>query len=327
MEASSAVRLGIVDLGTVSSRLALVEMRDGAQLSARKDGVITDLGEGVDATGRFSPAAVDRVISAVRMFRDAIDDFAPNAVCMTLTSAARDVDNGGELLLALEDLGFAPQVISGDTEAALTFLGVARDFASERIVVADSGGGSTELVLGSYAPGAPLGIERSHSFDIGCRRITERFLGQAPPCRGDIERARLFVHERFESYWDGVDRPERMVAVGGTVTTIAAMTRRMAVYDPDLIHLSTLSLEDVDRAIDTFSRLDVLRIGRIAGVQPKRAPVILAGSIIVRELMLTGGFDELTISENGLMAGVASTMFEVLSERDPSVGWTPRLSW
>lgn len=323
-----AMRLAIVDLGTVSSRLLLAEVEEGSIASSTKRTVITDLGEGVDATGRFSTAAIGRVVDACTGFCRDIDEFAPRAVATTLTSAARDASNGGELLAALEAMGLSPQVISGEVEAALTFLGVAHDFPGERIAVADSGGGSTELVVGRYAPKSALALEQAESIDIGCRRVTERLLATVPPVDADLARAREFAATQLAPFWSRLDdAPDRLVAVGGTVTTLVAHTRGMQVYDSSLVHLSELRAEEVERSIDEFSVLSTADIAALPGIQPKRAPVILAGAIVIAELMRVGGYDSLTVSENSLMAGMAATMAEAAAGERTSIGWTPRISW
>ena len=143
-------KVAAIDLGTVSSRLVLAQVEGGAIVESSKHTEITDLGEGVDATGRFCEAAVERVLAACRMFVDEARAFGAACICTTCTSAARDASNAALLLDGLRDLGLEPQVIPGEVEARLTFFGVAHDFAGERIIVADSGGGSTELATGVY---------------------------------------------------------------------------------------------------------------------------------------------------------------------------------
>ena len=210
-------RVAAIDIGTVSSRLSLAEVAGGRVLAARKHTEITDLGQGVDATGRFAADAVARVVEACRVFVGEARAFGAEAVSTTLTSAARDAANAEELLGPLRELGLIPQVIPGEVEARLTFYGVAHDFPGERIAVADSGGGSTEIAVGSYLPeSGVLELERVQSLDIGCRRVTDRFLAGDPPCGADILRAGRWAAEQFEAYWcDLPDRPERLVAVAG----------------------------------------------------------------------------------------------------------------
>lgn len=322
------MRVAAIDLGTVSSRLLTATLEDGAIASSAKRTVITDLGQGVDATGRLSDAAIDRVAAACAEFVEAIRAFEPDAVCCTLTSAARDASNGAELMDRLTTLGLRPQVIPGEIEARLTFYGVAHDFPGQCIAVADSGGGSTEFAQGAYRPGEPLELVGVRSLNIGCRRITDRFLPGDPPGEADIEAAGRWAAEELGAYWrTAPERPERLVAVGGTVTTLVAMANELAVYDPAFVHLHELTVAEVERCIDLMRVRSVAQIAQLPGIQAKRAPVMLGGAIIIREIMRAGGYEALTVSENSLLVGMAHTMCEALDGGEPAIGWTPELSW
>ena len=322
----STVKIAAIDLGTVSSRLLCAEMSNGQITASTKRTVITDLGERVDATGVFAPAAIDRVTRACAEFVREAREFGAQHVCCTLTSAARDVSNGNELLDRLRGLGLVPQVIPGEVEARLTFYGVAHDFANERIAVADSGGGSTELVVGRASDGG-LELDCAESLNIGCRRVTERFFSSVPPSADELDKAAAWARAQFEPYWAGLaNRPERLVAVGGTVTTLVAMVHELAVYDSHFVHLRDLTIEQVEDGIDRMRSLTVEQIAQLPGIQAKRAPVILAGAIVVRELMRAGGYGRLTVSENSLLAGAAATIYEAAVSGRTVIGWIPGLS-
>lgn len=322
----STVKIAAIDLGTVSSRLLCAEMSNGQITASTKRTVITDLGERVDATGVFAPAAIDRVTQACTEFVREAREFGAHHVCCTLTSAARDVSNGNDLLDRLRDLGLVPQVIPGEVEARLTFYGVAHDFANERIAVADSGGGSTELVVGRASDGG-LELDCAESLNIGCRRVTERFFSSVPPSADELDKAAAWARAQFEPYWAGLaNRPERLVAVGGTVTTLVAMVHELAVYDSHFVHLRDLTIEQAEDGIDRMRSLTVEQIAQLPGIQAKRAPVILAGAIVVRELMRAGGYGRLTVSENSLLAGAAATIYEVAMSGRTVIGWIPELS-
>lgn len=322
----STVKIAAIDLGTVSSRLLCAEMSSGQITASTKRTVITDLGERVDATGVFAPAAIDRVTQACAEFVRKAREFGAQHVCCTLTSAARDVSNGNDLLDRLRDLGLVPQVIPGEVEARLTFYGVAHDFANERIAVADSGGGSTELVVGRASDGG-LELDCAESLNIGCRRVTERFFSSVPPSADELDKAAAWARAQFEPYWAGLaNRPERLVAVGGTVTTLVAMVHELAVYNSHFVHLRDLTIEQVEDGIDRMRSLSVEQIAQLSGIQAKRAPVILAGAIVVRELMRAGGYGRLTVSENSLLAGAAATIYEAAMSGHTVIGWIPELS-
>ena len=323
-------KVAAIDLGTVSSRLVLAQVEGGAIVESSKHTEITDLGEGVDATGRFCEAAVERVLAACRMFVDEARVFGAACICTTCTSAARDASNAALLLDGLRELGLEPQVIPGEVEARLTFFGVAHDFAGERIIVADSGGGSTELATGVYAPERGVfALEGTRSLDIGCRRV-ERFFSALQPARGELTAAAAWAGEQFAAYFEGLpsnfERAERLVAVGGTVTTLVALVHELEPYDSSFVHLRELSLDQVSAAIERMSALDADGIAALPGVQPKRAGVILAGAVVIRELMRAGGYRALTVSENSLLAGMAATINETLDGAAPTIGWTPELS-
>lgn len=320
------MKIAAIDLGTVSSRLLCAEMSNGQIAASTKRTVITDLGERVDATGVFAPAAIDRVVQACAEFVREVREFGAQHVCCTLTSAARDVSNGNDLLDRLRDLGLVPQVIPGEVEARLTFYGVAHDFANERIAVADSGGGSTELVVGRACDGG-LELDCTESLNIGCRRVTERFFSSVPPSADELDKAAAWARAQFEPYWAGLaNRPERLVAVGGTVTTLIAMAHELAVYDSHFVHLRDLTIEQVEDGIDRMRSLTVEQIAQLPGIQAKRAPVILAGAVIVRELMRAGGYGRLTVSENSLLAGAAATIYEAAVSGRTAIGRIPELS-
>ncbi len=320
-------RVAAIDLGTVSSRLALAEVREGTIVSLEKHTVITDLGEGVDATHRFCDAAVERVVAACEQFVREAHAFGAACTVTTLTSAARDAENAETLLVRLRNTGLTPQVIPGEIEARLTFYGVAHDFPGERIVVADSGGGSTELVVGTYdAAAGALRLEQAESLNIGCRRVTDRFLPGDPPRERDVERAAAWSAGEFAPYWRSLaSLPDRLVAVGGTVTTLVALAHELEPYDASFVHLHDLSLAEIEACLERMHGASVAEIAQIKGIQPKRAHVIRAGALIICELMRTGGYEHLTVSENSLLAGMVSTVGEFLDSGRTAIGWQPEL--
>ncbi len=328
LDSDGCARIAAIDLGTVSSRLSLARVRNSAIVDASKHSIITDMGKDVDATGAFRTDAIERVVEACRLFKDEARAFGAQATCVTLTSAARDARNASILLDGLTSLGLIPQIISGDVEARLTFYGVAHDVPNERIAVADPGGGSTEIVVGTYQTDpAALDLEHVQSLNIGCRRLTDRFFTADPPRTSDIDAAARWAHEQFSSYWDTfAERPDRFLSVGGTVTTLVSLTHELAPYDSSFVHLHTLSIDEVEAQLERMRSRTVAQIARLVGMQPQRAPMMIAGSIIIRELMRTGGYHVLTVSERNLLAGVVATVDETLRGTAPVAGWVPQLS-
>ena len=329
-----------IDIGTVSVRLAVAEVAGGRVAHLSKRTRICDLGEGVDETRSLAQGAIERVSSCCADFVAAARAAGAKRACCTLTSAARDASNSSELLGRLRELGLSPQVIPGEVEGSLTFLGVAQDFRGECICVADNGGGSTELAVGCLAglgrPGDPLHIEYVRSANVGCRRVTEHALSQAdPPTDDDLARAHAFCRERLgaEVPWSGgstgdvaVERPGRLCVVGGTVTSLVAIREHLDPYDSSRVHLATLTAADVDSLEDLLASLTVEERRHVIGLQPKRAPVILGGAIAIRELLRVTGFGELTVSESDLLFGLA--LAESAAECDQTIvgGWKPGLS-
>ena len=229
-------RVACIDIGTVTVRLAVADVEDARVLRLIKRSTICDLGEGLSASGRISDDARGRVMGCVDAYIQIALDACATYICCTLTSAARDASNASDLLAELARRDLDPQVISGEVEGSLTFLGVAQDFARSRILIADNGGGSTELALGSMVGGGVLDLECVCSTDVGCRRITERFLSESdPPSGHDIEAARSFARESFSAAIakEGIlDRgPALLVVTGGTATSLVALEKRLEPYD------------------------------------------------------------------------------------------------
>lgn len=302
-------RYAAIDIGTVTCRMLVADLAaDGAFTELTKEYAITNLGIGVDATGLLRPDAMERVREAVARYVAIRDGFADAAHPITTvalaTSAARDAKNADEFTAMLASLGVQLQVIPGSKEAALSFLGAASDFPGEDIMVVDIGGGSTELAIGK-AGAAP---RFSHSFDIGCRRLTERYLQSDPPTRDELDRARAWVHDTmapyFESWRADGARIDRMIGVAGTATTVVSIREAMAVYDSARVHLAEVTgpeLQDVARRLASVP-LEERRV--IVGLDPGRAPVIVAGMVILQEVLALAGLPAFTVSESDILRGM-----------------------
>ena len=325
-------RIACIDIGTVTCRLAVADVEDGRVLRLIKESTITDLGEGLSASGRSCEAAKRRVTTcAGRYVAQARAAQAP-LVCCTLTSAARDAENSSEIVSALEGLGLAPQVIPGDVEGRLTFLGVSQDFPGEAVLVADNGGGSTELALGAMTDGV-LDLAFVRSFDVGCRRVTERFLSAREsgiPTEEELAEAHEFSASYFrqgaELLGAAAIAPTRLVACGGTVTSLVAMDAKLVPYDSKYVHLHELTLEDVERLEREVKQLSVAERAQLAGLQPQRAPVILGGIVAISELLRCTGFEALTVSESDLLFGLAIVSAAAAEGSASPVGWLPKLA-
>ena len=332
-------RVACIDIGTVTARLAVADVEDGRVVRLAKRSQICNLGQDVDKTHRLRQDAMERVFGCVAAYLEEARRAGATSACCTLTSAARDAQNARELGAALASLGLEPMVIPGAVEGSLTFLGVAQDFVGHRILVADNGGGSTELAMGCLGADGILELDFVRSVDVGCRRLTERFLaGEGPAAADALFAARELAGQKFAPVIAegglraasgekpaGAAAPERLVVCGGTVTTMVAVKKALDPYDPSQVHLATLSAADVQGIQDQLASLSVEKRAALPGIQPKRAPVILGGVCAVAELMAQTGFDQLTVSESDLLFGLSLAAAAALERRDSPVIWKPEM--
>ena len=335
--------LAAVDVGTVSTRLALAEVGPaGVARMIERRSTITNLGAGVDATGRLSEESVERTCETIRAYgrlvaaRAQAEGLAVGVTC-TLTSAARDAANAGELTGRLREMGLAPQVIGGEVEARLALLGVTADFAGTRVLVADSGGGSTELVEGTRHAGG-LDVGRAVSLDIGCRRVTERFLAPPAgedaqtyvPAPGQVASARAFAAETFAPFFapGAPAAPEVLACVGGTATSLVAVKLALVPYRSERVHLHRMAAADVHALAELLTSLAPEARRALPGLQPKRADVIAAGALILDELLAAGGYDAYTASESDSLAGLLACAYAAAAGAARPLGsaWSPQLA-
>ena len=321
--------LAAIDIGTVTARLALAQVEYGRVIRMAKYTEIVNLGEGVDTAKRLLPEAIHRCVGCVSSYVDHARKEGAEAVVCTLTSAARDAENTPDLGMGLASLGLEPMIIPGEIEGALTFLGVSHDFENHRILVADSGGGSTELVVGTLA-GQQLDINFVESVDLGCRRLTERFnLSADHPSAEDIEGAHQMAAQMMSEAIGRAQQlcaaPELLVGVGGTATSLIAIRDRLDPYDPSKVHLNHISIDEVTQIEELLASKTLKEREDITGLQAKRALVMLAGTILLAELMKNSGFKHLVVSESDLLFGLVVTAAAVHQGKQSPVIWQPIL--
>lgn len=337
--------LAAIDIGTVTARLALAQVEDGRVIRMAKYTEIVNLGEGVDKTKRLLPEAIHRCVGCVSSYVDHARKEGAEAVVCTLTSAARDAENAPDLGMGLASLGLEPMIIPGEIEGALTFLGVSHDFENHRILVADSGGGSTELVVGTLmgqaaAQGAGQSVDQPggqqldinfvESVDLGCRRLTERFnLSSDHPSAEDIDGAHQMAAQMMSEAIGRAQQqcaaPELLVGVGGTATSLIAIRDHLDPYDPSKVHLNHISIDEVSQIEGLLASKTLKEREDITGLQAKRAPVMLAGTILLAELMKNSGFKHLVVSESDLLFGLVITAAAVHQGKQSPVIWQPIL--
>ena len=307
-------RVAAIDIGTVTCRLLLAET-DGTHITTlAKRSTITNLGEGVDATSHLLPEAIERVSQTVAGYLAEIERFEREVplpsgqektkLVALATSASRDAQNSHVFIERLAQLGVNLSIIPGEREAQFSFLGASREFAGEHLLVVDSGGGSTEVIVG-VAGGQPSLV---HSFDIGCRRVTERFLHSDPPTSEELEAARVWVREQFQSYFDKVFeeklRIDRVIAVAGTATSMVSVRDRLVVYDSKHVHGARMEAHSLDQVFDLLASLPLEQRKQVIGLQPQRAAVIVGGALILQELLRVLGVQAYTASESDILQGI-----------------------
>ena len=299
------MRVGVVDIGTNSTRLLVAKIDGGALTELARRTTVTRLGEGLEASGRLSDAARARVSEALASYRGALDEHSAERVVAVATSAMRDAANGPEFRDEIERrFGLDARTISGDEEARLTFLGATagRDPAAATLVV-DIGGGSTEFVVGH-----PGGDPEFHlSTRLGSVRHTERHLHTDPPTAAELDAlaqdARAIVEAEVPAgVRAGVDAG---IAVAGTATSLAAIDQELDPYDPERVHGYRLGVASCERLLARLAALTVVQRREVSGLHPDRAPTIVAGAGILLESMRACGLDEIEISENDILHGAA----------------------
>jgi exopolyphosphatase / guanosine-5'-triphosphate,3'-diphosphate pyrophosphatase len=314
-------RVAAIDCGTNSIRLLV------AELTHRHDGTvdlrdlhremrIVRLGQGVDATGRLAPEALERTRAALADYAVAARRKGVERVRMVATSATRDASNRDEFFaMTREVLGVEAEVISGDEEARLSFTGAVgeQDPDDGPFLVVDVGGGSTELVLGDW-DGRAASVTSARSVDIGCVRITERALKSDPPALEEIEAARELATRVLAGAFEAVDvsKAKTWIGVAGTVTTLSAVAQRLDEYDTERTHLSQMSIEDIHRVADELLAVNHATRAANPVIHPGRVDVIGGGALIVRvlseELAARGGPTDLVVSEHDILDGIALSL-------------------
>ena len=305
-----------IDCGTNSTRL-LVADQQGRTLERLMR--ITRLGQGVDRNRALDPVAIERTAAVLSEYRMVMDRFGVERLRMTATSAARDAANREDFFAAAESIvGVRPELLSGDEEARLSFAGATAELEADggTFLVVDIGGGSTEFAVGP-APGAPaddrlepIGVM---SVDVGCVRVTERFLHHDPPQPEELSQAISVIHDHLDDV--GRDLPAvkeatTLVGLAGTVTTMAAVEIGLAEYDRDRIHhfvLTRAAAEDVFRILATASRPE--RLGN-PGLEEARADVIVGGAAVLVTIMRHFGFDQCLVSEADILDGLARSLLQ-----------------
>lgn len=311
-------RVAAVDCGTNSIRLLVADADASGHLTdVSRQMRIVRLGQGVDATGTFASAAIERTRVALSEYAGIIADTGATAVRMVATSAARDASNREDFFAMTRDVlgtvipGAQAEVISGDEEARLSFTGAVGELDPTwgPFLVVDLGGGSTELVLGDGS-----GVHAAYSTDIGCVRLTERCLHDDPPTADQVAAARAFASERVGEAFAHVpvEKAHTWVGVAGTMTTLSAIAQGLPEYDPERVHLSRITLAQLHEVADRLVGMTHDERAALGPMHPGRVDVIGGGAIITTvladELARRAGIDHLVVSEHDILDGIAMSI-------------------
>ncbi len=300
----------IIDIGTVTCRLMIAKLDSECNIEVlHKQTAIVNLGHKVDETGRFNSENLTLTIDTIRQYGCVIESFEQKystkiPVRVVATSASRDAKNSHLLIESVKSIGMHIDIISGEMEAKMAFRGASLALgSSNRCIVLDIGGGSTEIIagLGGKEP------ELFHSFNVGCRRITERFYRHDPPLDEEIRASRDFIHALISDYMSKVRKDHlkcsKIIAVAGTATTLVAIKKHMKVYDPSQVHGSVISLQNVEVVGGHLSSVGLEERKEVVGLQPQRADVIVAGMVILEEILHILQADSFIVSETDLLYG------------------------
>lgn len=297
-------RVAAIDCGTNSIRLLIADITGGNFREIYRTMEIVRLGQGVDKNKAFHPDALDRTLKATALFAEEIARRGVERMRFCATSATRDASNRELFIDGVKSLlGVAPEVISGEEEAALSFKGATKELrgVGAPYLVIDIGGGSTEFVFGSER------VEFAKSQNIGCVRMSERHFSSIPPQAEEIAGAKADIDEAIKGAAEIVPITEAktLIAVAGTATTVAAAALGLNIYDRDSIHLSRISAEKTHQVSEMFLSLNRDEIAALGYMHPGRVDVIGAGSLVLSRIMALTGAKEFVASESDILDGMA----------------------
>jgi exopolyphosphatase/guanosine-5'-triphosphate,3'-diphosphate pyrophosphatase len=304
------MRVAVVDIGTNSTRLLIadVDPDTSAVTELERRTTITRLGQGVDQSGALAPEAMERVFAALTEYREAIEAHGVTATTAVLTSAVRDAGNGEEFTeIVRTRFGLEARSITGDEEAQLTYRGATseRDPGDgRRLVVVDVGGGSTEFVVGTGA-GADADVEFHVSTQAGVVRQTERFLHSDPPAPEELDQLSAEAREIFRGAVAAGPPVDAGIAVAGTATSCAAILQELDPYDPARVHGFRLRDSDLETLLARLAAMTDEERRHVTGLDPGRAPAIVAGVALLIEALRVFGLDEVEVSEHDILRGAA----------------------
>lgn len=318
------MRCAAIDIGTVTCRLLVADSKQDGLVELDRRCAITNLGIGVDTTGVLVADAIDRVVDQVASYVKIIDSYR-DAYHQTIplaaiaTSASRDARNSSELVERLQALGVALSVIEGAQEAALSFKGASGNYTGENILVVDIGGGSTEVIFGVGGSNPQF----VHSFNIGCRRVTERYFHTDPPTAEELNKAREWVRSQLVPVFHQARSQgciiDRVVAVAGTATSVVSIDKRMVIYDSAQVDGTRVPQATLQRIYDDLAQQPLCERKQVIGLEPARASVIVAGLAVLLEVLDVACATEFTVSESDILQGLIMDMSQRVVSHVPEM--------
>lgn len=297
-------RIAAIDIGTNSMRLMLCEIVGNSIAKKEKELIVTRIGKDVSKTGLITEKALVRNIDALKYFKNKADRYGAQEVFTIATSAVRDAKNGEAFAAdAKSQAGVDVRIISGEEEAELGLKGVMSEIndTEERVLVIDIGGGSTELVLGNKDK-----IDYSVSIPAGAVRMTEQFVTSSPIDIKDVANMKDKLEELFREPLEylGKKRIDRVIAIGGTATTAAAIFHSLSIYDPEIVHNTVINISFIDSTFNRLKDMSVQERYDVKGLQKERADVMPAGIYILQHLIEGLKKDSIFVSENDNLEGI-----------------------
>ncbi|AFK85851.1 MULTISPECIES: Ppx/GppA phosphatase family protein [Thermoanaerobacterium] len=285
------MRCSVIDIGTNSVRHLVCDV-DGENIKhIKKDVKITRLGDSVSKNAKLSTDAIGRTANAIKAFLDDAENLKVQDIYAFATSAVRDAKNADSLINELTKLGINVDIIDGETESLYGYIGVSYGTKKDNVLVLDVGGGSTEF---SYLNENLV----KKSFDIGALRLTEKFVKNDPISIDEYNNISLYITDMLTPFIsENREIPTDIVVIGGTITTLAAMSQDLKMYSRELVHGYVLSKSEIKRLLDLMMSLSLDERRLLNGLQPERADIIVAGTIIVYTILKLLNCTSITVSE------------------------------
>lgn len=305
------MRAAVIDLGSNSIRLLVADLLDGSVVTVHRDLATTRLGRGVAQNRQLDETSMADTLSVLTNFKAQAKAMQSEIILAFGTSALREAENSNDFIHKVNQIGLDVDILSGQEEAFLSFLGAKAGLKlSGKTLVIDIGGGSTEVILGGES------IQKLESLPMGAVRWTQRYFKSDPPIQEDVTEARSVVSELcagFAGYFKQTQKKcvITAVGVGGTLTALAAMVQGLKVYDTEKIHGYVLNKANADRVIFRLLSMSIDEKRKLCGFSPQRADIITAGALIAETIMHDLNIAQVVISETDLMEGYLLKKFKV----------------